>query len=153
MTYEELVTAYGHSIGIHDIEVDAEGAVFEIEDVPVTVRPDTASERITLMAEIGDFAAERRGEVTTKLLQLSFATMLNGGLALGASEEQGKYYCLLSLPLPGLEVERFELELIAMMNKAKAAQNLLGIEAEVAQAIAAKEHEQAASGADTFIRV
>ena len=152
MTYEQLLQDYGAKIGIQDMEVDKEGAVFELDDFPVVVRPDEPSQRVALMAEIGDIVPERQGDVAAKLLKLSFATALNGGMTMAASEDAGKYYCMASLPLAGLDAERFELELAAIASKGRAARDLLQAEAQLEQARQSREQTQAMSS-DSTIRI
>ncbi len=150
MTYEELLKDYGSRIGIQDIEIDPSGAVFELDDFPIVVRPDNDSQRIALMAEIGDIAPERQGEIAAKLLKLSFATALNGGMTVAASEDAGKYYCMASLPLAGLDAERFEQELAALARKGRAARDLLQAEAQLEQSRQSREQTQALAGEATI---
>jgi hypothetical protein len=150
MTYEELLKDYGSRIGIQDIEVDDRGAVFELDDFPIVVRPDEPSQRIAMMAEIGEIGSERQGDIAAKLLKLSFATALNGGMSVAASEDTGKYYCMTSLPLAGLDAERFELELAALARKGRAARDLLQTEAQLEQSRQSREQTQALAGEATI---
>lgn len=153
MKFDELLIAYGQSIRIQDLDVGEGGGLFEFDDCAIAVRHDSVRERVVFVAEIGPFNDARHEEVSAKLLGLNLATMLSGGLSLGADEETGNYCCSLSLPLESLDVAGFERVITEMITKVKASRELLEIEAQAAQAIAAREHEQAASSGDTFIRV
>ncbi|MEO9529413.1 type III secretion system chaperone [Roseibium sp.] len=144
MKYEQLMSEYGASINMSDMEVDPAGAVFEFDGTSVVVRPNADGDRILIMAVIGSIPEARQNQVASKLLQLSFATAVNDGMAFAAGGEN--YYCMNSLLLAGLDAAAFENELISLSRKVDAARNLLDLERQAASVEERHEREAAQAG-------
>lgn len=150
MTYDDLLKAYGTSIGIDEIEIDPEGAVFELDGTTVIVRPNEEGKRIVLMTEIAAVPADRKEQVAEKLLQLNFATAANNGMTFATADDT--YYCMSSLRLAGLDADSFELEMLALIERASIARQLLELEQKAADQDERQERE-AAQADSVFIPI
>lgn len=143
MTYDELLSAYGEMIGIDDMKVDDAGRiVLAVDEFPIVVQPDNLRTRIALIAEIGAMDPKRHQEIAPILLQYNFVAATNGGAALAANLESGQYHCALSLPLEGLSLSRFTVELSELAAKAKVVQGLLETNSQEAIASAARDSNE-----------
>jgi hypothetical protein len=113
VTYEELIKGYCVHVGIGDVELAENGAVFELDDLAINVKHDRNFDRACAWAEVADFHRDFPHALTARILQLSMTLALNGGYCLAANGEA--FFCMHSIPVSGLTVEDFD-EVLAMLS-------------------------------------
>lgn len=150
MAFDALINEFAILIGIPDIEPEQGGVQLEIEDIEVALHHDKAFDRITLIADLGAFDADQQRAQSAKIAEMNFASVMNGGHTIAIQPDSGHCFILISLPLPGLKVDRLDAELALLMKRAKAAAGLLNAEKEALRSVS---EEKVVSDTDILIRV
>jgi hypothetical protein len=149
VTYEELIRGYCAHVGIADVPIGKDDAVFELDDFPINVRHDKDFNRVSLWSEIAALRKNSRPEIPATILQMCMTLALNGGYSLAANEHA--VYCMHSIPVSNLTVDNFDQALAMLLMKASALKELLAAEHEAA--MAADQPRSIGSDCEVLIRI
>jgi hypothetical protein len=135
--FTRLLEGYCELVGLENPEIDADGMVFELGDVVVSVTHDSLFSRLSMSAHVADIETERLPSLSSGLLQLNAALALSGGQAFSADMESGALWLQHSLPLAGLAPERLDREIDGLAEKSLAARGLVAKLTELANSLPA----------------
>ncbi|MCR5413398.1 MAG: type III secretion system chaperone [Kiritimatiellae bacterium] len=116
MQYEELLKAFGESLGLGDFPQEHGPVAIDVDGMPIAFVHKPETDRIVLLGTVGEPPPEAAGRFGALLLQANFMFEASESCTLAQNPEGGTYVLQRELPLEFLDVGKLQSTLEGFAN-------------------------------------